>query len=187
MVSFNRLNSISMKTKNNKILIAMSGGVDSSVAAALLKEQGYQVTGVTMKIWGGDSLFKEGRHHGCYGPDEEADIEDARKVALTLEIPFHVIDLTGEYKSVVLDYFCNQYLSGLTPNPCVRCNHLIKFKALIEKASLSGIEFDYVASGHYARWNITRILNGICLKKAKILRKTSLIFYPSFLKNSLAA
>ena len=111
----------------------MSGGVDSSVAAALLIAQGYAVTGVTMKIWDGKATSGVSNHHGCYGPGEEEDIEDARKVAQNLEIPFHVIDLTKEYRSVVLDYFCNEYLSGRTPNPCVRCNPRIKFGALVEK------------------------------------------------------
>jgi tRNA-specific 2-thiouridylase len=134
-----------------KVLVAMSGGVDSSVAAALLKEQGYDLTGVTMKIWGGQESVGQVKHHGCYGPGEEEDIEDARKVAERLNIPFHVIDLTSEYQSVVLDYFCEEYLSGRTPNPCVRCNHRIKFNALINKARDMGLDFDLIASGHYAR------------------------------------
>jgi tRNA-uridine 2-sulfurtransferase len=133
--------------------MTMSGGVDSSVAAALLKEQGYQVTGVTMKIWSGETSDTAGLHHGCYGPEEEEDIEDARKVAEKLSIPYHVIDMTGEYKTEVLDYFCREYLNGRTPSPCVRCNQKIKFMALIQKAAASGLEFDYIASGHYARIN----------------------------------
>ena len=133
------------------VLALMSGGVDSSVAAALLKEQGYNVTGVTMKIWDGKTTAQGSTQHGCYGPGEEEDIEDARKVAQNLNIPFHVFDLTMEYQSGVLDYFCSEYLSGRTPNPCVRCNPSIKFGALVDKARLSGIEFDFIASGHYAR------------------------------------
>ena len=110
---------------NNKshILVAMSGGVDSSVAAAIIKEQGYQVTGITMKIWDGPAGKGKSLHHGCYGPEEAADIEDARRVAEQLGIPFQVLDLTKEYQTEVLDYFKYEYLSGRTPNPCVRCNH----------------------------------------------------------------
>ena len=102
---------------NSVIRVAMtiSGGVDSSVAAALLKEQGYAVTGVTMKIWGGKAAAKAPVHHGCYGPGEEEDIEDARRVAQQLDIPFHILDLTSEYRSEVLDYFSREYLSGRTP------------------------------------------------------------------------
>ena len=137
-----------------KVVVAMSGGVDSSVAAAHLKEQGYEVSGVTMKIWNGEAYPEEGMHHGCYGPGEEMDIEDARKVAQTLGIDFHVFDLRQEYKAEVLDYFCHEYLSGRTPNPCLRCNHKVKFDALLRKTQDSGVEFDYFATGHYARWSI---------------------------------
>lgn len=154
----------------------MSGGVDSSVAAALLKEQGYQVIGVTMKIWGGGVLQEKGPHHGCYGPEEAADIEDAHAVAQNLGIPFHVIDLTGEYKAEVLDYFCDEYLSGRTPNPCTRCNPTIKFGALIEKARRSGLEFDYMASGHYARVEYDEIRGRYLLKKAKDTTKDQSYF-----------
>jgi tRNA-specific 2-thiouridylase len=120
-----------------RVAMTMSGGVDSSVAAALLKEQGYAVTGVTMKIWGGQTTSEISVHHGCYGPGEDEDIEDARRVAQQLDIPFHVLDLTGEYRSEVLDYFSREYLSCRTANPCVRCNPIIKFGALIAKARQS--------------------------------------------------
>jgi len=134
-----------------KIVVAMSGGVDSSVAAALLKDQGNTIIGVTMKIWDGKSSSGGTSRHGCYGPGEEDDIEDARKVARILGIPFYVFDLSQKYKTQVLDYFCHEYLSGRTPNPCIKCNHQIKFDALVTKARDSGIEFDYFATGHYAQ------------------------------------
>jgi len=139
-----------MSVQANNIIVGMSGGIDSSVAGALLLQQGYKVTGVIMKIWAGGKLRGKGKH-GCYGPEEEEDIEDARLVAQKLGIPFRVIDLAQEYREEVLDYFCHEYLEGRTPNPCVRCNLRIKFGALVEKASSLGIEYDYFATGHYAR------------------------------------
>lgn len=162
-----------------KVVAAMSGGVDSSVTVALLKEQGYQVTGITMKIWDGEALLGEVKRHGCYGPGEEEDIEDARKVAQTLGVDFHVFDLRQEYKTEVLDYFCHEYLSGRTPNPCLRCNHKVKFDALFRKAHDSGIEFDYFATGHYARVEYNKSEHRYLLKKARDLSKDQSYFISS--------
>jgi len=169
-----------------KVAVAMSGGVDSSVAAALLKEQGYQVSGVTMKIGAGEVFSPEGRRHGCYGPGEEKDIEDARKVAKTLGIPFYVFDLRQEYKAEVLDYFCHEYLSGRTPNPCVRCNQRIKFDALVKKAQASDIEFDYFATGHYARVEYDGSSCRYLLKKARDLTKDQSYFLFSLSQEQLS-
>ena len=135
---------------NIEVAVGLSGGVDSSVAAALLKERGFHVTGVTMKLWAGPSAAVAGGRHGCYGPGEEEDIEDARQVAAKLGIPFLVIDLSAEYRAEVLDYFQREYRSGRTPNPCSRCNRSIKFGTLVKKAQESGT-FDYFATGHYAK------------------------------------
>jgi len=168
-----------------KVAVAMSGGVDSSVAAALLKEQGYQVSGVTMKIGAGEVFSGEGRRHGCYGPGEEKDIEDARKVAQTLGIPFYVFDLRQEYKAEVLDYFCHEYLSGRTPNPCIKCNRQIKFDALVEKARDSGIEFDYFATGHYVRIEYDESKHRYLLKKARDLTKDQSYFLFSLSQGQL--
>ena len=168
-----------------KVAVAMSGGVDSSVAAALLKEQGYQVSGVTMKIEAGEVFSGEGRRHGCYGPGEEKDIEDARKVAQTLGIPFYVFDLRQEYKAEVLDYFCHEYLSGRTPNPCIKCNRQIKFDALVEKARDSGIEFDYFATGHYVRTEYDESKHRYLLKKARDLTKDQSYFLFSLSQGQL--
>ncbi len=164
-----------MSEKDKKVIVGMSGGVDSSVAAALLKEQGYRVTGVIMKIWAGGNVTGKGKH-GCYGPEEEEDIEDARRVARKLDIPFHVIDLTKEYKDEVLDYFCHEYLEGRTPNPCVLCNRRIKFGALIDKASRLGIDFDYFATGHYVRTAKDPQSGRRLLKKGRDLKKDQSYF-----------
>ncbi len=144
----------------------MSGGIDSSVAAALLKEQGFEVIGVTMKIYDEETSIAEGMHHGCYGPGEKEDIQDAYKVAQILNIPLYVIDLRKEYKSEVLDYFCCEYMSGRTPNPCVKCNSRVKFNALIKKAQDGGIEYDYFATGHYARVDYDKSRHRYLLKRA---------------------
>jgi tRNA-specific 2-thiouridylase len=134
-----------------KVIVGLSGGVDSSVAAYLLKQQGFEVTGVSMSIWGGGLNAVPSGRHSCYGPDELEEIREAREVAQSLEIPFHVFDCSRRYKELVLDYFRNEYLSGRTPNPCVRCNQLIKFGMLPEIARAEGLVFDYFATGHYAR------------------------------------
>ena len=168
-----------------KVVIALSGGVDSSVAAALLKEQGYQVSGVTMEIGTGELSPGKGRRHGCYGPGEEKDIEDARKVAETLGIPFYIFDLRQEYKAEVLDYFCHEYLSGRTPNPCIKCNRQIKFDALVEKARDSGIEFDYFATGHSVRTEYNESSHRYLLKKAKDLTKDQSYFLFSLSQEQL--
>jgi tRNA-specific 2-thiouridylase len=168
-----------------KVVVAMSGGVDSSVAAALLKERGYQVSGITMKIWDGEAFSGDGARHGCYGPGQEENIEDARKVAQTLGIPFYIFDLRQEYKAEVLDYFYREYLSGKTPNPCLRCNRKVKFDALLRKAQDIGIEFDYFATGHYARVEYSRERQRYLLKKARDTSKDQSYFISSLSQEQL--
>ena len=143
-----------------KILVGMSGGVDSSVTALILKQQGHEVIGATMAIWG-DRGVKEGvnktleekfhtKHGACFGPDEKEDIEGARKIAEEIGIPFYVFDCAKQYEEIVLDNFKKEYLSGNTPNPCIWCNSLIKFDVLPRLAKANGINFDKFATGHYA-------------------------------------
>lgn len=135
-----------------KYLVGLSGGVDSSVAALILKQQGHEVIGATMAIWGKDGIaLKEGHKGACYGPDEKEDIEEARKIAEQIGIPYHVFDCSEKYERIVLDNFKKEYLEGRTPNPCVWCNAQVKFGLLPQLAKANGLEFDKFATGHYAR------------------------------------
>jgi tRNA-uridine 2-sulfurtransferase len=152
---------------NRHVAVAMSGGVDSSVAAALLKDKGYRVTGVMMKIWDGESESETQTRYSCYSPFEDQNIENARKIADILDIPFHVIDLTKEFKEKVLNYFGSEYLSGRTPNPCLMCNRWIKFQALIDKAEDADIKFGFFATGHYCRIEYNENSDRYLLKKGK--------------------
>jgi tRNA-specific 2-thiouridylase len=135
-----------------KILVGLSGGVDSSVAALILKQQGHEVIGATMSIWGKDGMAaKSGHKNACYGPDEKEDIEQARAIAEQIGIPYFVFDCVEQYEKIVLENFKSEYLQGRTPNPCVWCNALVKFGVLPHMAKLNGIDFDKFATGHYAR------------------------------------
>ncbi|MCR1933416.1 tRNA 2-thiouridine(34) synthase MnmA [Clostridium tepidum] len=133
-----------MDILKKKVLVGMSGGVDSSVAAYLLKEQGYDVIGVTMQIWQDDEEFVE-KEGGCCSLSAVA---DARRVANKIDIPFYVMNFKDAFKRNVIDYFVDEYVEGRTPNPCIACNRFIKFSAFLDKAMAMGI--DYVATGHYA-------------------------------------
>jgi tRNA-specific 2-thiouridylase len=131
------------------VLVGLSGGVDSAVAAMLLLEKGYKVIGVTMSVY--DGPFAPSRANACYDCGEQEDIRVAAELAGMLGIPFHVLDCSGRYRSVVLAYFRESYLAGKTPNPCVRCNQVLKFGLLPWMAAKSGLRHDYFATGHYAR------------------------------------
>ena len=132
------------ETSSTRVLLGMSGGVDSSVAAYLLKEQGYDVVGVTMKVWPQDCVSRA--EDKCCGPQAVA---DARGVAYSLGIPHYVVDEAGEFEKMVIDYFTSEYRAGRTPNPCVMCNEKLKFGNLLTKARALGA--GYIATGHYAR------------------------------------
>lgn len=124
----------------------MSGGVDSSVTAALLLEQGYDVAGVTMRLWDAPRPETEEEHACCCSPSAA---EDARSVAVKLGIPFYVLDFHRIFEEKVIDYFIAEYRRGRTPNPCIACNRQVKFQALLDKALSLGA--DYIATGHYAK------------------------------------
>lgn len=131
--------------EQKKVLIGMSGGVDSSVAAAILKEQGYKVVGATMRLWTyADN--ENSSHEGCCA---ESAVEDARRVCDKLGIEFYVMNFKELFREKVVDNFIDEYTHGRTPNPCIQCNKHLKFDAMLQKALAMG--FDYIATGHYAK------------------------------------
>ncbi|MFO7660264.1 MAG: tRNA 2-thiouridine(34) synthase MnmA [Candidatus Cloacimonadaceae bacterium] len=151
-----------------RVAVGISGGVDSTMAAKLLLEKGYEVIGLTMSIWDGSVEIGTPTKSGCFGPGEKDDLKTAAEVCQRLGIEHHVIKLQKEYKDNVLNYFCATYLDGKTPNPCLMCNQRLKFGLLPEKAHEQGIDFDYFATGHYARieycdrnrrWRLKRALD----------------------------
>ena len=132
-----------MSATNKRVLVGMSGGVDSSVTAYLLQQQGYEVIGVTMKVWPQDCISRA--EDKCCGPSA---IADARGVAHKLGVPHYVVDEADRFERLVIDYFSSEYQAGRTPNPCVMCNELLKFGSLWSKAAALGAA--YIATGHYA-------------------------------------
>ena len=143
-----------------KVIVGMSGGVDSSVAAMLLKKQGYDVIGVTMQIWQDEETAVQEENGGCCGLSA---VDDARRVADQLEIPYHVMNFKKEFKDWVMDDFVQEYFRGRTPNPCIRCNRYVKWEALLHRSLAIG--GDYIATGHYAK--VVQLENGrYTLKKA---------------------
>ncbi|MCQ2508385.1 MAG: tRNA 2-thiouridine(34) synthase MnmA [Dorea sp.] len=139
--------------ENKKVVVGMSGGVDSSVAAYLLKKQGYDVIGVTMQIWQDEPELDLEENGGCCGASA---VEDARRVAAAIGIPYYVMNFKKDFKEKVIDYFINEYQNGRTPNPCIACNRYVKWESLLTRCKEIGA--DYIATGHYAR--IEKLANG---------------------------
>ena len=151
-----------MPKAGDTVVVGMSGGVDSTLVALMLKEKGCRVIGVTMSLWDGslpeiksDKPLKE----ACYGPGEEENIEECEKFCTEHGIEYHVIEVKEEYKQKVLEYFKAEYRAGRTPNPCIQCNRYIKFGALLDGISNISIKYDYFCTGHYAK--IVRPESGI--------------------------
>lgn len=162
----------------SKALIAMSGGVDSSVAALLMKEQGYECIGVTMKLYDNDDIGV-GREKTCCSLD---DIEDARSVAYRIGIPYYVVNFKDDFKNKVMDPFVDSYMKGWTPNPCIECNRHLKFEHLYRTARELGC--DVIVTGHYAR--IEEEADGFVMKRAIDETKDQSYVLYSLPKNMLA-
>ena len=151
-------------SKHGKVLVAMSGGIDSSVASILLKEQGYEVIGLTMKTWDYASSGSSSKETGCCSLES---INDARNIAVDLGFHHNILDIRNEFGDYVIDYFTDEYMNGRTPNPCVLCNTHIKWESLLKRADKLGCEF--IATGHYANINFDN--NRYYISKGKDLNK----------------
>lgn len=154
----------SMPQSGDTVLVGMSGGVDSTLVALLLKQKGCKVIGVTMSLWSGklslpEEAARKAHKDACYGPDEYADIEECKAFCAEHDIEYHVVNLQKVYEEKVLEYFKNEYRSGRTPNPCIMCNRNLKFGAMLEAIDDLGIKYDYFCTGHYA--SVVRPESGI--------------------------
>ena len=149
-----------------RVVIGMSGGVDSSAAAACLKEQGYEVIGVTMRLWDGENINGSIAESTCCSLSA---VEDARYVCAKLDIEYHVLDFRAEFSEHVIDYFVNEYINGRTPNPCIACNKFLKFDAMAKKARI--LNADYIATGHYAKTEYDEKSGRYLLRRAKAAAK----------------
>ena len=158
----------------------MSGGVDSSVAAYLLKKQGYDVIGVTMQIWQEEDEFVQEENGGCCGLSA---VDDARRVAQMIGIPHYVMNFRKDFKDKVIDYFCEEYLNARTPNPCIACNRYVKWESLLKRCLDIGA--DYIATGHYSQ--ITKLDNGrYALKCSKTQKKDQTYALYNLTQNQLS-
>ena len=172
------MSAFSSHTISNRAVVAMSGGVDSSVAALLLRRQGYDVIGVTMKLYDIDQADLPEYYRGCCTLD---DVEDARAVCRILGVPHYVMNVQREFRAFVIDYFRREYENGRTPHPCIACNDKIKFSFLAQRARM--LQAAYVATGHYARIEPDGS-GALALRRGLTLTRTSLTFCSACARNS---
>src|SRR5512135_611112 len=167
-----------MSEKQTRVVVGMSGGVDSSATAALLQKQGYDVIGITLKLWPQDCVSRA--EDKCCGPQA---VTDARAVCHKLGVPYYLIDEAEEFQTRVIQYFADEYKAGRTPNPCVMCNQNLKFGRLIQRADQLGAQ--YIATGHFAR--VEKNTEGrVLLKRGRDLRKDQSYFLFSLTQAQLA-
>lgn len=166
-------------SQKGKVLVAMSGGVDSSVAVHLLQQEGYEVIGATMQLWPEDTPLPPGETGCC----SLSAVEDARRVAQKLDIPHYVLNYKNLFEEQVISYFTQEYLRGRTPNPCVACNRVFRFDALLHKAAELGL--DYVATGHYARIYFDETRKRYLLVKGRDVNKDQSYFLYGFTQEQM--
>jgi len=169
-----------------KIAVGLSGGVDSSTAAALLQDQGHEVIGVTMVHAQGLSFPQDVQVSACFGGNEAEDLREAQEAADHLGIPLEIVDLTKEYEEIVLTYFRREYLAGRTPNPCIRCNQKVKFQLLVDRCA-EHVSFDRFATGHYARVRFDESSQRCHLLRGKDKRKDQSYFLSQLRQHQLAS
>ncbi len=162
-----------------RVVVGMSGGVDSSATAALLLEQGYEVVGITLKLWPQDCVSRA--EDKCCGPQA---VTDARAVCHTLGVPYYLVDEAEEFQAKVIRYFADEYKAGRTPNPCVMCNQNLKFGRLLERADQLGAQF--IATGHFARLEKSADGQRTLLRRGRDLRKDQSYFLFSLRQEQLA-